>query len=261
MLLAVDIGNTQTVIGVFDGEILKTHFRLSSSPNRTSYEYGVLVREVLQDCGLEIEQLSCGIISSVVPPLTEVFHTMIKDKLGQEPILVGPGVKTGMPILYDNPREVGADRIVNAVAAFQSIEDTPGGPWGLVIADFGTAITFDVVSPQGEYLGGAISPGVNISTDALFLRASKLPKVELQVPSSCIGKTTVTSMQAGILYGYVALVDGMVRRMQSELKFKTKVLATGGMAKVLCPYTETIESVDELLTLKGLLLIHQRNQR
>ena len=261
MLLAVDIGNTQTVIGVFDGEILKTHFRLSSSANRTSYEYGVLVREVLQDCGLKMNQLSCAIISSVVPPLTEVFHTMVRDKLGQEPILIGPGVKTGMPILYDNPREVGADRIVNAVAAFHAIGDTPEGPWGVIIADFGTAITFDVVSPRGEYLGGAISPGVNISTDALFQRASKLPKVELQVPASSIGKTTVTSMQAGILYGYVALVDGMVRRMQSELQFQTKVLATGGMAKVLCPYTETIELVDELLTLKGLLLIHQRNQR
>jgi type III pantothenate kinase len=184
---------------------------------------------------------------------------MCQQRLGLTPLIIGPGVKTGMPILYDNPREVGADRIVNGVAGYERFKRDPAGPHGVIVVDFGTATTFDVISPRGEYLGGAIAPGIQISTDALFTHASKLPRVDLVAPGSAIGKTTVASMQAGILFGYAGLVDGVVSRMRGELEFAPRVLATGGMAEHVAALSEAIEIVDDFLTLDGLRIIHHRN--
>nr|ADI21637.1 putative transcriptional regulator, homolog of Bvg accessory factor [uncultured myxobacterium HF0130_06F04] len=260
MLLAIDVGNTQAVFGIFEGTVLQHHFRLSSESRRTYDEYGVLLREILHDRGIAIEAIDRVVLASVVPPLTKVYSDMAISRLGIEPVVVGPGVRSGMPILYDNPREVGADRIVNGVAGYERFRDVEGGPHGVIIVDFGTATTFDVVSPKGEYLGGAIAPGVFIATEALYQKASKLPRVDLKVPASTIGKTTVTSMQAGIMYGYVGLVDGMVERMRSELDFEPRVMATGGVASLIADHSQTIEEVDDFLTLQGLRLISERNR-
>jgi type III pantothenate kinase len=260
MLLAIDVGNTQAVFGIFEGNVLQHDFRLSSESRRTYDEYGVLLREILHDRGIAIEAIDRVVLASVVPPLTKVYQDMSTSRLGIEPVVVGPGVRTGMPILYDNPREVGADRIVNGVAGYERFRNEDGGPHGVIIVDFGTATTFDVVSPKGEYLGGAIAPGVFIATEALYQKASKLPRVDLKVPSSTIGKTTVTSMQAGIMYGYVGLVDGMVERMRTELPFSPRIMATGGVASLIADHSKTIEEVDDFLTLKGLRLISERNR-
>ena len=259
MLLAIDVGNSHTVVGIYDGEKLAHHFRLSSDRDRTEDEYGVLLGAMLRGVGLDPGAVTAAVMASVVPPLNRVLRAMCASHFGVEPLVVGPGVKTGMPVLYESPRDVGADRVVNGVAAYERYRAEPNGPWGVIVVDFGTATTFDVVSPSGEYLGGAIAPGVAISTEALFLSASKLPRVDLVMPPSCLGKNTVHSMQAGILFGYVALVDGVVRRLCSELDFQPRVVATGGVARVVADRTETIEAIDDLLTLRGLQIIYTRN--
>jgi type III pantothenate kinase len=254
VLLAIDVGNTHTVIGVYEGDTLVRHWRVLSDPGRTADEYGVLLWNLYRASELPIPKRSDIIVCSVVPPMTKVVEDLCRDYFHAEPLVVGPGVKTGMPILYDNPKEVGADRIVNAVAAYERYRST------CIVVDFGTATTFDCVSGKGEYLGGVITPGLGISLDALVTRTAKLPKVELVRPPKVVGKNTVHAMQAGVVYGYVALVDGLVGRIRDEIGAEARVVATGGFATMLAPESTTIETFDEFLTLEGLRLIHRRNQ-
>jgi len=254
VLLAVDVGNTNTVLGAFEGKALRQHWRVRTSHGRTADEYGIQVRQLFAADGLDPAAVDAIAVSSVVPPLALTLARMSERYFRVKPLFVGPGMKTGMPILYDNPREVGADRIVNAVAAWER--------WrcGMVVVDFGTATTFDAVSPRGEYLGGAIAPGITISMEALFNHASKLPEVEFVRPSHVVGKNTVASMQSGLVYGYVALVDGLCARMAEELGFGPKVVATGGLASLIAGVSRSISEVDEHLTLDGLRLVHERNR-
>lgn len=253
MLLAIDVGNTNTVLGVFDGGKLRDSFRVQTEKDRTGDEYGLQIKALFDFAGLRMADVSDVIVSSVVPPMVFPLEQMAKRFFRCKPLFVGPGVKTGMPVLYDNPREVGADRIVNAVAAYEK------WPQGLVIVDFGTATTFDAVTPKGEYMGGAIAPGVLISMEALFQRASKLPRVAFERPEKIVGRNTVASMQSGIVYGYVGLVDGICARMKDELAFPVKVIATGGLSPLIGSISRQIEIVDDQLTLDGLRIIHQRN--
>ncbi len=254
MLLAIDVGNTNTVLGVFEGAALRQQWRVETSHVRTSDEWGILTRQLFAAVNLDPARVDGVAVSSVVPPLAQALEQMAQRYFGRKPLFVGPGVKTGMPILYDNPREVGADRVVNAVAAWQR--------WkcGLVVVDFGTATTFDAISPKGEYLGGAICPGIAISMEALFRHAARLPRVEFARPPQVVGRNTVHSMQSGLVYGYVCLVDGLCARMQEELGFPTKVVATGGLAPLLAGVSHTISEVDEHLTLEGLRLVHELNR-
>lgn len=252
MLLAIDVGNTHTVLGLYDDNTLVASWRVATRPERTVDELGVLTDGLFRTTDAVVE-VTCAILSSVVPPLTDSFVQMVRRYHRAPCTVIGPGLKTGMPVLYENPREVGADRIVNAVAAFERHR------CGLVIVDFGTATTFDVVTPRGEYLGGAICPGVGISADALFRHAARLPRVEFARPKRVVGRNTVTSMQSGIVFGYVGLVDGLVTRMRAELDFECTVVATGGLAPLIARESDTIEHIDELLTLEGLRILHQRN--
>jgi len=255
MLLVVDVGNTNTVLGVYQGDALRADWRIETDRGRTADEYAVLVRELMALDGLGFTSLAAVIVASVVPPALAPFAAFCRRRLRLTPLVVGPGMKTGMPILTENPREVGADRIVNAVAAFEKHRG------GCIIVDFGTATTFDVVSPRGEYLGGAIAPGLQLGAEGLYRAAAKLPRVELVRPAKVIGRNTVTSMQAGLVFGYAGLTDTLVERMRAELDFPTKCLATGGLASLSAKESRTIEETDEMLTLRGLKILYDRNAR
>jgi len=263
MLLAIDIGNTNVTVGIFDGDALAHQFRIESARGRTADEYAVIVSQLLTLHKVEPTRISAAVLASVVPTLTDTIVELVKRTFKLTPVVVGPGTKTGVAILIDNPREVGADRIVNAVAAHDRVMATakPGteAP-GVIVVDFGTATTFDVVSPKGEYVGGVICPGVLISADALFARAAKLPRVEVTRPARAIGKNTQHAMQSGLFYGYVALVDGLVTRLRGELAHPVRIIATGGLAKLIAPASTTIDEVDDDLTLVGLRLLHERNK-
>lgn len=254
MLLAIDIGNTNISYGIIEGEELKLHLRSASSPSRTADEYAVLVRQMLLLRGVDPDVIDGAIIASVVPVLTDTMVGLTRTGFGCTPLVVGPGIKTGMPILYEDPREVGADRIVNAVAAYAWAQDA------VIVVDFGTATTFDCISRAGEYLGGAISPGIQISAEALFARASRLHRVDIAEPTQVVGRNTVSSMQSGIVFGYAGLVDGLCRRIQAELGHPCRVVGTGGHATLIASQAASIEHVDPNLTLNGLRLVYERNQ-
>jgi type III pantothenate kinase len=253
VILVVDVGNTNIVIGLYQERTLTHHWRLSTNRSSTVDEYGVLISNLFQLAGVRAEQMKGVILSCVVPPLMNTLEQLFVKYVGMEALIVGPGIKTGLNIRYENPKEVGADRIVNAVAGIEHY----GTP--LVVVDFGTATTFDYIDASGAYLGGAIVPGIGISTEALYQRASKLPRIELTKPKTVIGRNTVAAMQAGIIYGYAGQVDGIVRRICKEFNVQPRVVATGGLAELIAGETETIEKVDPLLTLEGLRIVYERN--
>lgn len=253
MLLAIDIGNTNIVIGIFEGDNLIHHWRIGTKKARTADEYGIILIDLFRFTRIQPDKVTGSCLACVVPPLLDTFCEMLERYFKVTPLVVGPGIKTGIPILTDNPKEVGADRIVNAVAGYEKYK------MALIIVDFGTAITFDYVSPKGEYMGGAIAPGIGISMDALFQRTAKLPRVEIIKPKRVVGKNTIDSIQAGIFYGYIGLVDGIVEGMKMEVGSNPKVIATGGLAGLIAPETKTIEGIEAHLTLEGLKTIYWRN--
>jgi len=255
MLLTIDVGNTNTVLGVFDGASLVAHWRLTTRREQTADEYGILVRNLFATSDLDPARVDAVALASVVPPLTPVLVELAREYLGQEALVIGPGVNTGMPVLYEPPGDVGADRIVNGVAAFAAY----GGP--VIVVDFGTATTFDVITRRGEYAGGVICPGVGISADALFQRAARLPRVDVRNPGPVVGRSTVGSIQSGLYFGYGAMCEGLIARIRAEIGEPVRVVATGGLAETLAAEIPSIEAVDPVLTLTGLRLVWERNGR
>ena len=258
MLLAIDVGNTNIVLGVFDHATLVRSWRLSTQRERTADELGLMVEGLFAHDRIEQSAIAAVVMGSVVPPLTRTTHVMAERHFGLNALTVEPGVETGMPILYENPAEVGADRLVNGIAAYERFGRAAGLP--LIVVDFGTATTFDAITVRGEYLGGAICPGVQISADALFQRAARLPRIDVRKPATVVGRTTISSMESGLFYGYVGLVEGLVRRMSDELGGQAVSVATGGLASIIVPETSLIQHVDVDLTLHGLRIVWERNQ-
>lgn len=252
MLLAIDIGNTHIVCGVFQDQILTSHWRLATDQSKTPDEYSIILRSLLQFNNVKAEDIQGCIVSSVVPPLTHVFDMLAQSLLGRQPLVVTSACPHGLTLRYDNPEEIGTDRLVNAVAAFSRYRQY------LIIVDFGTATTFCTITQQGEYLGGAIAPGLKSAADTLHIKTAKLPKVDLTIPKSVIGRDTTTSMQAGIMYGYSGLVDEIVKRIQQEIGQSALVIATGGFAPIIVPISHTIQEVRPHLTLEGLSLLYER---
>ena len=254
LIFVIDVGNTNIVLGVYEQEQLKHHWRVETSRSRSGDEYGMILKSLFDHVGMRFSDIDGIIISSVVPPIMFALERMCEKYFGHKPLVVGPGIKTGLNIKYENPREVGADRIVNAVAAIHEY----GNP--LIIVDFGTATTYCYINEQKQYMGGAIAPGIGISTEALFAKAAKLPRIEIARPDNIIGKNTVSAMQAGILYGYVGQVEGIVKRMKETAGTNPTVIATGGLAGLIAKESSVIDIVDPYLTLKGLQYIYKRNQ-
>lgn len=255
MIFVFDVGNTNIVFGIYDGEDLKHHWRISTSTSKTEDEYAMVVKSLFEHVGLTFSDITGIVISSVVPSIMFALERMCIKYFDQSPMVIGPGIKTGLDIKTDNPKEIGADRIVNAVAAIHLY----GPP--LVIVDFGTATTYCYINEKGQYGGGAIAPGINISTDALIANASKLPRIEIAKPASIVGRNTVTSMQSGVFYGYVGQVEGIVSRMKSQSAQQPKVIATGGLAPLIADEAAVIDHVEPFLTLKGLQIIYLRNKQ
>ncbi len=258
MLLAIDVGNTNIVLGVFEADRVVHSWRLATMRGRTADELGIWIGQLFEHERVDPAGVAGVVVASVVPPLTGTVADMSVRYFGQTPLIVDPTTNTGMPILYEAPAEVGADRIVNAIAGFERYGRAAAKP--LIVVDFGTATTFDTISARGEYLGGVICPGVQISADALFQRAARLPRIDVQKPPRVIGTTTVLSMQAGLFYGYLAMVEGLVQRIRAELGGQALCIATGGLADVIAGETATIEVVDPELTLHGLRSVWERNQ-
>lgn len=252
MLLAIDVGNTNVVLGIYDGEKMRSHWRVATDASKMADEYAVLLDGLLRYAESSLARIEAVVVSSVVPALTTTFEELARRYCGVNPVVVGPGIRTGIKVLYENPREVGADRIANAVATFHRY----GGP--AIVIDFGTATTFDALSADGEYLGGAIAPGFNIAAEALFRHAARLYRVELKRPKSAIGRNTGASVQAGVVFGYVGLVEGLIRRFREEMG-PARVIATGGLAEVIAGESALIDDVNPLLTLDGLRLIYEMN--
>ncbi len=254
MLLVVDVGNTQTHFGTYRDDELVEHWRFATVRESTADELGAALRSLLELRGVTLADLDASIVSSTVPQLGPEWSTMAERYLSHEMLVVGPGIRTGMAIRYDNPREIGADRLVNAVAAYEKVRGA------CIVVDFGTAITYDPVSADGEYLGGIITPGVEISMEALTARAAALPRIDIAPPRSLIGKSTIDAIRSGIVYGFAGQVDAIVRRLRGELGQDTETIATGGLAASIVPFTDTIDEIDDLLTLAGLRLIWERNR-
>jgi type III pantothenate kinase len=255
MLLAIDVGNSNIVVGVYRGETLLHSWRLATEHNRTTDEIGMLLLQLFAASGLDPKEVTLGIAASVVPPLSFAVERAAQRYFDIDLVMVGPGIRTGMPILYDNPKEVGADRIVNSVAAYERVKG------GVIVVDFGTATTFDCVTPAGEYLGGAIVPGLQVSLDALIQRTAKLPRVEITWPDRVVGRNTIQSIQSGLLHGYVALVDGLIESIRAEIEYEAHVVATGGFARTIATRSRLIQEVDPLLTLEGLRILSERARK